>query len=336
MNGNLSVSDAGIAAISGQTLAGKVLALLSGSQNALGGAENLNLLFGSYEPFLAFASLSGLANSSREFRSLPLPGSVMAFEVFSNKPNATRYADNSNLWVRFLFRNGTAPDAKLTSYPLFGRGKSAVDMSWTEFEEGMAGIAVSGPGDWCQTCASLAVFCSAFLENAGSGAGNNSATGGWTAQSGGGMTPAGAGVLGAGVTVAVALLVLAALAVAGWRVYRRERGRRGSAGLGGFKGAEKLASDVDLTHAVAKDGAGAGATVVRQERVESWEMGMTRGKGGEEGEGEGRAEGEGGAEGEGRGERVRSGADYGRSAEEEEDEVHVSPHADPVKIDDRV
>jgi len=119
----------------------------------------------------------------------------------------------------------------------------------------------------------------------------------------------------------------------GWRVHRRERGKRGSAGLGGFKGAEKLASDVDLTHGVAKDGTGAGVTVVRQERLGSWEMGMTRGK---VGEGEGRAEGEGGAEGEGQGERVRSGAHYGRSAEEEEDEVHVSPHADPVKIDDRV
>lgn len=321
INGNLSVP---YAAIAGQTLAGKVLALLSGIPSAPA-AEKLTLLFGSYEPFLAFSSLSGLANSTQDFRALPLPGSVMAFEVFSPSANATR-PEARDLWVRFLFRNGTAPEERLTAYPLFGRGKSAVDMRWTDFEEGMAAIAITGPGDWCRACASLAVFCAAFLQNSGAAgkAGNQSKAGAVMALENSGMTRASAGVLGAGVTVAVVMVVGAAMAMGGWRVYRREGGRGRS--KGGFKGKEKLPSDVDLTHMVVKGGVGEGA-VGRQERVGSWEMGMT-GRGGEEG---GKAQ-EGG---EGEGERVRSAADYGRS-QEEEDEVQVSPHADPVKIDDRV
>jgi len=277
-NGDLSVSGLTqgdrILAISGQTFAARVLSLLGQNIGSQGSAEKLNVLFSDYEVFLAFFSLSGLPQVSNQFTQIPEPGSIMVFELFSNTENGTAYPDTSDMWVRFLFRNGTDPDTPLLSYPLFGRGIDAADMDWNDFEAGIDTISLSDLGTWCETCGSLAMFCPDFEANQTNSTANSSGSNSTSAASSTGSTgstgisPAIAGVLGAVATIAVFVLFFSlAVLCGGLRFYRNGSKRQSS--LGGFKGAEKLASDTDLR--VAK--VGAGEAVVRHERVGSWELG---------------------------------------------------------------
>lgn len=270
-NGDSSVSGLTkgdrIRTIAGQTYAAHVLSLLGQTIGSQGAAEKLSVLFSRYEVFLAFFSLSGLSQSNNQFTQLPLPGSIMVFELFSNTANATSFPDAKNLWVRFLFRNGTDPSTPMAAYPLFGRGNSATDMTWSDFQMNMNTIKLSEIGIWCETCGSLAMYCSQFEDNWNNSTTGSSGSVNTSTPSSSGLSPTIAGVLGAVVTIA-AFVLLFSLAVlcGGVRFYRNSSKRQSS--LGGFKGAEKLASDTDLT--VAK--AGATGAVVRHERVGSWEL----------------------------------------------------------------
>lgn len=86
-----------------------------------------HIRFTSFEPFISFFALSGLSSgpSASKFRSLPNHGSIMAFELFSYSDSASKtnvaksFPSQADLYVRFLFRNGT--EDTLTAYPLFGR-----------------------------------------------------------------------------------------------------------------------------------------------------------------------------------------------------------------------
>ncbi|EHK99038.1 hypothetical protein M7I_5123 [Glarea lozoyensis 74030] len=161
-------------------------------------------------------------------------------------------------------------------YPIFGRGNSEVDMSWKEFADGMADFALTDVAEWCSSCDAVNLFCEAIEGNISS---NNTAstpyvTGGGRSS---GVSPTVAGVIGAAVTIAAFIIAALALIFFGFRIDRREKqnpaAKNGDLGVlkrsgsGGFKGAEKLASDTDL----ALKG-GAGATIIRHERVGSWEL----------------------------------------------------------------
>jgi hypothetical protein len=340
LNGDLNASGLvngdEIRAVAGRTFASKVLSTLGQNIGSNGINERLSLFFSSYEPFLAFFAVSGLSQLQPEFQSLPEPGSVMVFELFSNKPNETRYPNADQLWVRFLFRNGTNDTEPLISYPLFGRGRSETDMSWADFETEMSNIAISDIGTWCTTCGSNAIFCNAFVDNQ-----SNSTNGStWTPSSDIGtstascskITPSMAGVIGAAVATAVILSLICAYALCRTGrlhpssfVLKYSGGGTKGAGkqqssLGGFKGAGKLASDADLTHAVAKDETG--TDVVKHERAGSWELADAKKAGAKDLE-------------HGSIDRVVSKADY--TQRDDDDNISaVDPFGDPVKVDDRV
>lgn len=319
-NGDLSISGLTkgdrIRAISGQTYAARVLSLLGQNIGSQGSDEKLNVLFSEYEVFLAFFSLSGLSRIDNQFTQIPEPGSVMVFELFSNTANATAYPGTDDLWVRFLFRNGTDPDTPLLSYPLFDRGNSAVDMAWSDFETGMNTISLPEIGTWCETCGSLAMFCSAFEENLTNSTTGGSGSNNTSTVSSTGISPTIAGVLGAVATIAFFVLFFSlAVLCGGLRVYRNGSKRQSS--LGGFKGAKKLASDTDLT--VAK--VGAGGVVVRHERVGSWELGDAAKK--DDDSKHDRSL-----------DRVVSTADY--SKRDDDGIGVVNPFGDPVKADEQV
>jgi len=114
------------------------------------------------------------------------------------------------------------------------------------------------------------------------------------------------------------------LVVFGFRVDRRKRGNGAdvgglgvlSGGGGGFKGAEKLASDTDL-HLKG----GAGATVIRHERVGSWELNESP-----------KSPTHSSLDKEIESGRVASTADYGRRHSED----GADPFGDPVKAVDQV
>jgi hypothetical protein len=268
-------------AVAGRTLASKVMQQFMHTIDSNGVADKLTLMFGSYEPFLAFFALSGLATgpSGSQFNNLPLHGSTMTFELYSyptSPPTGNLTQDFpplSELWVRFLFRNGTASDEQLISYPLFSRGPSEVEMKWEDFALGMGAFSLNDVADWCTECNTVTLFCEAIESNSNTNTDPNSSTGSNKHP----FNPVIGGVIGAVVTIALGIIAIAILMLFGFRLdyHPRNKGeagglgvlkRNGSGGQGGFKGAEKLASDTDLALK------GAGGTVIRHERVGSWEL----------------------------------------------------------------
>lgn len=79
-NGDLTVSGAEegdmIRAVSGRTLATKVIRQFQSHISTAGEYPKINLMFGNFQPMLAFFSLSGLSNgpSSGLFQEIPGPG----------------------------------------------------------------------------------------------------------------------------------------------------------------------------------------------------------------------------------------------------------------------
>lgn len=254
--------------IAGQTLAYRVLQLFNNHVNSGGATNKMNLMFGSFEPMVSFAALAGLLTPQNSaFYSIPSAGSSLVFELFSMVPdNATAsYPSTSDMYVRFLYMNGTGDNfwATLKEYPMFGSSPSQAVMSYGDFTNSMSKIAVGGVQDWCNSCSSSSVFCAVYNTNSN------------TSRRKGGLSPAVGGVIGALVTLAVAGL-LAGLFIffGGVRVHRVDRRRKSE--LGGFKGAEKLRSDQDLT--LSKGAADAVVTetapnrIHGHERVGSWEL----------------------------------------------------------------
>ncbi|KAH8816443.1 histidine acid phosphatase-like protein [Xylogone sp. PMI_703] len=328
---NTPTSTTNITSIAGQTLSSFILQQMEATITTSGGSDKLTLLVGSYEPMLSFfalAQLSGSTGALSQFNSMPSYGSMMVFELFSygsyedpdSQAQTTVFPSLENLWVRFSFRNGTN-GTDLVSYPLFARGNSESDMSWSDFAGGIQAIEIAGVSEWCSACQSTNLFCTAIAENSGQGSSSGSSSGHK------GLSAAIGGVIGATVTLATVLAFVMVLGLLGFRIEhvprskgaadlgvlrRSSDGPNGNGGTGGgFKGAEKLASDTDLTTKV-----GAGGVIVRHERVGSWEMKSQ----------EASPEAKHGSM-----DRVVSTADYNRKSEEA-----VDPFADPVRPTEQV
>ncbi|KAH8899727.1 phosphoglycerate mutase-like protein [Thozetella sp. PMI_491] len=257
MNGNLSASGLVpgdmIRAIAGRTLATRVRDLLLNNIANNGTESKLNLLFSSYEPFIAFFALSRLISgpSGAVFEPLPNPGAAMVFELFSIGNDSSVYPDERDLWVRFLYRNGTDPSVPLVAYSLFGNGVSQMNMQFNQFAADMAGIGIGSIANWCSTCQGVNLFCTGLQST-----GSSNPTGGVVYVQSGQLSPAVSGIIGAALTIFLVGLVLLAR-----RVLAGKKAQISS--VGGFKGAEKMASDTDIAYA--KSG-------VRHERVGSWEL----------------------------------------------------------------
>lgn len=285
-----------ISTIAGATLAANVLEAFLWNTLSAGSQNKVNVLVGDFDAFVSFFALAGLANLNSNFDGLPAYGSAMAFELFSYTNSSssssdanTTFPDDGQLWVRFLFRNGTddstftSTDTELgglRSYPLFGRGPSETDTPYNTFVSLMQQVAIASPGDWCTMCAASSVFCAGWnqTETTSSGASGAKKR----------MSPVIAGVVGAVIAIPAAALLLLAIAIpCGLRVRRVKKDKPSHAGgeLGGFKGGSKLGSDPDLT--LSKGGAHVGAVVERKpsvgteenkrdaefrERLGSWEM----------------------------------------------------------------
>lgn len=211
----------------------------------------------------------------------------MSFELFSYTNDSSSFPDDTtDLYVQFLYRNGTGDgDAgdggELVSYPLFRRGVSQIQMTWKDFAAGMGTFAVDDVGEWCGACDSITLFCEAINENVATNASDIACSTSSSSKTKDGMSPAVAGVIGASVAIALFILVAATLLLGGFRMQYRSRSssigeggvgvlKRSGSAPGGFKGAEKLASDTDLRLKSPVDGVG--ASVIRHERVGSWEL----------------------------------------------------------------
>jgi len=207
-------------------------------------------------------------------------------------------------------------------------------MTWSDFMTGMGGFSLNEVADWCSVCESVNLFCEAIASDLTNSTGSSTDNGDGKK----GLSPVIGGVIGATVTIALFVICAIVMVLFGFRLdYHEKRAKgantsdvggiavlkRNGSGGGGFKGAEKLASDTDLTLK-----GGAGASVIRHERVGSWELNespvsptSTVGK-------------HSSLDKEIESGRVVSKADYGRNSEDGLE--HVNPFGDPVKAVDQV
>lgn len=303
-----------VRSIAGRTLAKVILNTFYNVVQRQGTTNKLNLYFGDFEPMVSFAALARLTSPQNAiFYSIPPMASSFVFELVSLLPDqdtATDFPDESDLFVRFFFQNGTEEDSHFTAFPLFGRSPSQLLVPYSEFVNGLSKFSLSGVREWCATCGSYSVFCDAYTNDSDSplnGSKRNSS-----------LSPAVAGVVGALVALAVAGILFGLLMVfAGFRVHRRDNKRKSD--IAGFKGSQKLASDPDLT--VPTDGVAVVVTdqeaAKGHERVGSWEL-REQAK---------------------REEAGRMGAVHisrPRRPSYEDDDIHVDPYAPAVKPHDHV
>lgn len=304
-----------VKSIAGRSLATQIISTFSNAILEQGLTNKLNLWFGDFTPMTSLAALAGItSNQNAVFYNIPPIGSSFVFELFAmtaDNASTSTFPDVSDMFVRFFFQNGTDEYSSLVLYPLFGQSPSVEYVSWSEFVNGLSQFSLSGVGEWCTICGSYSIFCPAYTDDNGNSDKSPSRKSG--------LSPVVAGVIGAVVSLAVAAIIFGLLMVlAGFRVHRKERGKRSS--MAGFKGSQKLASDQDLT--IPKGAAGATVsaaepdTVKGHERVGSWELGEQA-------------------------KRKEAGfigaiLPSARRPSLEDDEVHVDPYAPAVKPHDHV
>ena len=321
LNANISASGLTegdhIRAIAGRTLAKRVLSALAYNIRKDGEMGKMTVLVGSFEPIMSLLALAGVASDHRpQFYGIPEDGASMIFELYSLTTNTSQsMPDMSELYVRFFYRNGGEDQSEMQSYPLFGRSPSQL-VTWQEFYTQMDNFSIQSVTDWCTTCASRTNFCTALTgatsHNYGSGYGSSDSHG---------LKPAVAGAIGAIAALLFIASVLALLMLLGGIRFHRQKAKRRSE-LGGFKGGEKLASDQDLS--LSKGAAGAAVVEAEvgatrgHERVGSWEL-----------RDQAKAE-------ESQMSSIPPQPAKLRRPSFEDDDMHVSPFADPVKPHERV
>ncbi len=233
----------------GRTLAHTVAVQLDDFAVRGGYGVKLTLMFGSYEPLMAFYSVAGLLtrdNVDGPLGNITAPGAMIVFELIGENPNdaATR-PDTDDLRVRFLYRPTADKDENFQVLSLFGSGFDGNSIPYTAFKREMMSRGRDAV-DWCELCnpSNISTWCSP-----------TSSSSHHTVKSQ--MNPAVAGVIGAVVMGGlIALVGLGLFCIGGYGI---RRGRNGD----GFKGPEKKSSDRDVHIGDAGD---------QQERIGSWEM----------------------------------------------------------------
>jgi prostatic aicd phosphatase len=164
---------------------------------------------------------ANLTSVSGDFYGLADYASTMAFELFSADTTVFPNDPNSELRVRFLFRNSTS--GTLKAFPLFGSGQDS--LSWADFVTQMQRRAITTAAQWCGMCQSALPFCASYVSSPAPTT---------SSGSGGGMSNAVAGVIGAMVTLGV-IAIVGALAFV---LLRKRRGTAAAAPVASFS-AEK-------------------------------------------------------------------------------------------------
>lgn len=209
-------------AVAGMTLAGEIVEFLNSTISGKG-KQKMGVQFGSYGTFASFFGLADLPSTNPDFYGVTDYASSMAFELFTNtsvEVSSSAYPNADELYVRFLFHNGTASNiSEPIAYPLFGSGQDA--LSWNDFEAGMNKFAIHNTEQWCNTCGNFTGTCAAYAPQ-GSGSSDSGSTTS-AEKSGNGLSPAVNGVIGAMVTLAVVLgLEALILLVGGYRVVSKK------------------------------------------------------------------------------------------------------------------
>lgn len=199
------------------TLAAQIVQYLNSTIAAAGShsGPKMAVQFGAYASFMSFFGLANMPSVSVDFAGVCNYASAMMFELFTNAStvgSGSDFPSTDNMYIRFLFHNGTSSDASPPLvYPLFGLNQDV--LSWSSFVDHMNSIALYNQSSWCTACGNTTGICSGY----GSGStGDDSSSHG---SSGNGLSPAVNGVIGAMVTLGVILGVeILVIAVFGLRL----------------------------------------------------------------------------------------------------------------------
>jgi len=210
-------------AVSAMVLAGEIVEFLN--QTITGsGKQKVGIQFGAYATFSSFFGLADLSTANPDLRRVVDYASSMTFELFTNASttvSSVDYPSADELYVRFLFSNGTASeDAEPTSYALFGSGQDVI--SWNDFTAGMDKFAISSTERWCDVCSNTDGACAAYATDDSSN-GDATTASASKKESGNGLSPVVNGVIGAMVTLAVVLgLEALVLLVGGYKIVSKK------------------------------------------------------------------------------------------------------------------
>jgi prostatic aicd phosphatase len=219
-----------LTSVGGKTLSGVILTQLNKTASGVDNNLRVTYMAASYSVFQAFFGISGLLDVSNDFHGLPEYASTMSFELRKPDPST----DDTELFVRYGFRNGSDPSALLNTYPLFGRTKIEEDIPWSQFVSAMTGQGILSQKDWCQTCVSSNLtFCAAYPSYIGRTSAPQS-------DDGHSVSPVAAGFIGAGVTIAF-IAGIEGLAVLVWFVRKRLRNRATGEKLGSDTASDRAA-----------------------------------------------------------------------------------------------
>lgn len=213
-----------VRAVSAMVLAGEVVEFLNKTITSEG-KQKMGIQFGAYATFASFFGLADLEKANPDFRGVADYASSMAFELFTNSSDSVssdNYPSTDDIYVRFLFSNGTATnESEPVAYPLFGTDQEVI--SWNDFTAGMDKFAIRDDEHWCDVCGNSDGSCAAYSSDASSSDDASASASSSSDRSGNGLSPAVNGVIGAMVTLAVVLgLEALILLVGGYRVVSKK------------------------------------------------------------------------------------------------------------------
>ncbi|KAK7549373.1 histidine phosphatase superfamily, partial [Phyllosticta citricarpa] len=264
-----------VRSIAGQALASKILNQLYVNINTAGSAAKLSLLFGEFDPMLAFIGLTGLSDEDPDLRGIPDWASSLVVELYSDDPpgqssntsvvtsNSTdgftaTYPDVANLSVRFYLRNGSDSYIPLNQYGIFQNPPPQQNQDGADNNAPSPLMPDPVIPAWCAVCEARSLFCTAFnadLRGPKDGGRKNRDR---DNDDDSPLSPAAAGVLGAGLVFVFAIIAALILGTSTLlpclpSSKRRRRNRCNASfsngGGGGFKGSDKLESDLDVSFA---------------------------------------------------------------------------------------
>ena len=224
-----------IRAVAGSQLSAQVVQFLQETIDDAGSAtgSKFAVQFGSYGSFSSFFGLAQLPEVSVDFTGVTDYASSMVFEMFTNASTTvttSNFPSADDIYVRFLYRNGTATDATPPiQYPLFGTGQ--MDLKWNGFMDKMNDFSIGDTGAWCHACGNTTGICEAYASGSSSSGSSSSAS---CRGSGNGLSPVVNGVIGAMVTLAVGLgIEVLILLVFGLTVVSKQKLRSGAGASNG-------------------------------------------------------------------------------------------------------
>ncbi|GBF61964.1 hypothetical protein TMEN_4487 [Trichophyton mentagrophytes] len=158
-----------VLAIAGRSLAYTIMRSLQHNERSKGAFNKLSLIFGGYEPMMAFLEIVVSKSYRESLSGLPNHGASVMIDLFSMAEDGTAEfpTDNSKLMVRLLIRNGTDasdPESQFKPYPMFGTNNKEIAMPYKDFVDQMV-FNMKSTSEWCRSCDGQENFCYQYAKH---------------------------------------------------------------------------------------------------------------------------------------------------------------------------